>query len=83
MDESGAPTIAERAAIPLARCLGPHTARVAVKTFAQRALGLSAEALTVADVPALAQALKPMLRTLLGKQRGEVVAQQIMREFGL
>jgi hypothetical protein len=67
MDESGAPTIAERA----------------VKTFAQRALGLSAEALTVADVPALAQALKPMLRTLLGKQRGEVVAQQIMREFGL
>jgi hypothetical protein len=34
-------------------------------------------------VPALAQALKPMLRTLLGKQRGEVVAQQIMREFGL
>jgi hypothetical protein len=83
MDETGAPTIAERAAIPLARCLGPHTARVAVKTFAQRELGLSAQALTLADVPALAQALKPMLRTLLGKQRGEIVAQQILREFGL
>lgn len=83
MDESGAPTIADRAAIPLARCLGPHTARVAVKTFAQRVLGRSAEALTVADVPALAQALKPMLRTLLGKQRGEIVVQQVLREFGL
>jgi len=83
MSDPGAATVAERIGSQLARYLGPHTARVAVKTFAQRGLGRGPETLTVADVPAMSQALRPMLRTLVGKQRAEVVLQQILREFGL
>src|SRR5438045_346254 len=79
----GSATIAERVARRLAHTLGPHTARVAVKTFTQRALGRGPETLAIADIVPLANALKPMLRTLLGKQRGETVAAQILREFGL
>jgi hypothetical protein len=76
-------TTADRIAGRLARYLGPHTARVAVKTFAARALSLEPEALRPRDVPALANALRPMLRTLVGKERSEVVVQQILLEFGL
>ena len=83
MPEPFTGTIAERAADRLAPFLGPHTARTAVKTFTQRALGRGPETLTIADVPALASALKPMLRTLVGKERGEAVVRLILREFGL
>jgi hypothetical protein len=83
MPESAADSVADRIAARLARYLGPHTGRVAVKTFAARALGRGSETLTVADVPAMTQALRPMLRTLLGKQRGEIVVQHILREFRL
>jgi hypothetical protein len=83
MTDPSAATVAERIAAQLARYLGPHTARVAVKTFAMRGLSRGAETLTVADVPAMTQALRPMLRTLVGKQRAEIVMQQILREFGL
>jgi hypothetical protein len=75
--------VADRIAARLARFLGPHTAKVAVRTFAQRGLGRGAETLTVEDIPAMAQALRPMLRTLLGRQRTEVVVQHILAEFGL
>ena len=83
MGDSSSGTIADRAAERLAPFLGPHTARTAVKTFTQRALGRGPETLTLADVPALAAALKPMLRTLVGKDRGEAVVRLILREFGL
>lgn len=76
-------TVADRIAARLARYLGPHTGRVAVKTFALRGLGRGPETLTIEDVPAMTQALRPMLRTLLGKQRCEVVVQHILREFQL
>ncbi|HEY1692469.1 MAG TPA: hypothetical protein VGG39_09920 [Polyangiaceae bacterium] len=83
MAEESGDRVAERIADRLARYLGPHTGRVAVKTFAARALGRGPETLVLDDVPAMTQALRPMLRTLLGKQRCEVVLQQILREFGL
>ncbi len=76
-------SIAERVAARLAPYLGPHTARVAVKTFTARGLGRVPETLSVEDVPALTQALRPMLRTLVGRARAEVVAQEILQEFGL
>ena len=76
-------TVADRIAQRLGRYLGPHTARVAVKTFAARGLGRGPETLTLSDVPAMTQALRPMLRTLVGKQRCEIVVQQILGDFGL
>jgi hypothetical protein len=83
MADPVAPSVADRIAERLARYLGPHTGRVAVTTFALRGLGRGPETLTVADVPAMNDALRPMLRTLLGRQRCELVVQHILREFGL
>jgi hypothetical protein len=76
-------TVADRIARRLGQYLGPHTGRVAVKTFAQRGLRRGPETLTVEDVPAMNDALRPMLRTMLGKQRSELVIQHILQEFGL
>jgi hypothetical protein len=76
-------TVADRIARRLGRYLGPHTGRVAVKTFAGKALGRGPETLTIEDVPAMNEALRPMLRTLLGKQRCEIVVQHILGDFGL
>jgi hypothetical protein len=81
--DAASATVAERVASRLARYLGPHTARIAVKTFAARGLGRAPEALTKDDVPALAHALRPMLRTLVGRARSEIVVQQILGDFGL
>jgi hypothetical protein len=78
----GEKTIAERVADRLAIYLGPHTGRVAVKTFALKALGRGPETLAVSDFPKLEQALRPMLRTLLGSARAELVLAEIRRELG-
>lgn len=81
----GAPTgnaIAERIAARLSLYLGPHTGRVAVKTFSQKALGRGPETLTLADLPALQNALRPMLRTFVGRAQCEIVLQQIAKELG-
>jgi hypothetical protein len=75
--------IADRIAARLALYLGPHTGRVAVKTFALKALGRGPETLTLRDVPALQQALRPMLRTFVGRAQCEIVLEQIARELGL
>ena len=83
MSQPSTATVADCLALRLARYLGPHTARVAVKTFAARGLGRGPETLTLSDVPAMTQALRPMLRTLVGKQRCEIVLQQILGDFGL
>jgi len=74
--------IADRIAARLALYLGPHTGRVAVRTFAVKALGRGPETLTLADVPALQQALRPMLRTFVGRTQCEIVLQQIAQELG-
>jgi hypothetical protein len=76
-------TVADQVAERLAVYLGPHTGRVAVKTFSQKALGRGPETLTVADFPTLEQALRPMLRTLVGGARAELVLAEIRRELGL
>ena len=76
-------SVADRIAARLSLYLGPHTGRVAVKTFAIKALGRGPETLTLADVPALQAALRPMLRTFVGRAQCELVLQQIARELGL
>jgi hypothetical protein len=71
-------TIIER---HLARLLGPNTARTAVRTFAERALGRRPEDLTAADAPALLAALRPTLRTLLGAATARRVLDEIAEEI--
>jgi hypothetical protein len=56
--------------------LGPSTARTAVRTFATR-LGLRAEDVSHEDAPRLLEALRPMLRTLLGPQPADAVLEGI------
>ena len=70
--------IAERIATGLAPFLGQHTARNAVKHFAQKALGRGPETLTVADLPKLNDALRPMLRTFVGRAQAEVLLERIL-----
>jgi hypothetical protein len=64
----------------LAQFLGPHTSRVAVKSFSMRALGRGPETLTFADLPALLDALRPMLKTMIGAQRSELLLRDLARE---
>jgi len=74
--------LGERIAERLAKFIGRHTGRVAVKTFSLKALGRGPETLTVADWPKLEAALRPMLRTLVGSTRAEAVLRQIREEIG-
>jgi hypothetical protein len=67
----------------LARYLGPHTARTAIKTFAERALKRTPEQVSLQDAPGLLQALRPMMRTLIGADECEAVLRDIGRELGL
>ena len=67
----------------LARYLGPHTARTALKTFSDKSLGKPPEQVTRVDAPKLLQALRPMLRTLIGADECDVVLQQVTRELSL
>jgi hypothetical protein len=53
--------------------LGPSTARTAVRTFSSRALGMRPDQVSVADAPRLLDALRPMLRTLLGAEPADDV----------
>lgn len=65
----------------IGRYLGPHMARNAVKTFAAKALGRGPETILDSDAPALLQAMRPMLRTLLGATQAELVVQQLTKEI--
>lgn len=56
--------------------LGPSTARTAVRTFATR-LGLRPDEVSPADAPRLLEALRPMLRTLLGPRPADAVLEGI------
>jgi hypothetical protein len=65
----------------LSRYLGPHTARTALKTFSERALNKPPELVTRIDAPTLLQALRPMLRTLIGADECDLVLEQVVREL--
>jgi hypothetical protein len=80
---SSAAPIADFVAGRLAIHLGPNVARLAVKTFAQKAVALKPEQLTLADVPRLIEAMRPMLHVMVGKEPGEVVLRDIAREYQL
>lgn len=65
----------------LASLLGPNTARIAVRTFCERAVGVAPDALSVADAPRLLAALRPTLRTLLGAVTAQQVLDEMAREL--
>jgi hypothetical protein len=67
----------------LATFLGPHTARVAVRTFSERAAGRAPESLTRSDVPRLLVELRPAIRTLIGSTHCESVFERIREDLGL
>ncbi len=75
-----AQTCAERVSDALAPYLGAFNAKVTVKTFAQRSLGVPAEALTAAQLPRLLDALRPTLYTLVGRVSADSLLEQIQRE---
>jgi len=75
------PSAADVFAEELARWLGPHTARRAVRTFALRALGTTPEQLLQRDVSRLSAALRPMLKTLLGNSQSEQVLRAVAARF--
>ena len=60
--------------------LGPFNAQVAVKTFSQKKLNLTPEQLTAKDLPALLDALRPMLKTLVGQDSAEKILKKILAE---
>jgi len=63
--------------------LGPFTARMALKTFAASRLGRSPEQISLKDVPALLDALRPMLNTLVGSTRASSVLGELRKELAL
>ncbi len=73
--------IAAKIADRLAVYLGAHTAKVAVKTFSQRTLGRGQETLTPADLPALFDALRPMMNTLIGRKQCDAILERLRQEL--
>lgn len=65
----------------LARYLGPHMARSAVRTFSQRALHLPPEDVARDRAPELLRALRPCLNTLIGHAECDLVLQRLEREL--
>jgi hypothetical protein len=76
------PTIAQQVAEHLSPYLGPFNAGVAVKTFSQRALKQTADTLTAQQLPALLDALRPMLHTMVGSLSADALLADIQRRVG-
>jgi hypothetical protein len=72
---------AKQVAERLAVYLGPHTARVAVKTFSVRALARGPETIRPSDAPQLLAALLPMLRAFIGRENSEALVENLRREI--
>ena len=54
---------------------------MSVRTFAQKAVGVSAEELRNNEGPKLVLALRPLLRSMLGEEQAERLVQQMTTEF--
>ena len=67
----------------LAVYLGPHTARSALKTFADKAVGVAPEQMSAAQAQKLLESLRPMLKTLVGAAQCERIVSQLTVELDL
>jgi len=67
----------------LAVYLGPHTARNALRTFSEKALGVAPEGITAEQGKRLVEALRPMLKTLIGAAQADRILSQLAIELEL
>ena len=65
----------------IATYVGIHTARLAVKTFAQKALGVTPESVLPGQAPTLVRALRPLLRSMLGNEPAERLVDALIEEM--
>lgn len=70
--------IAEAIVAKLSVHLGPHVARIAVRTFARK-ISVADDRLTAANLPDLIREMRPMLNVMIGKGPSEVVVTEIER----
>lgn len=61
--------------------LGPHTAKTALRTFAQRTLQMSPDRLTLTDTLRVIEALKATLGGLLGSAKADEIVRQLDAEL--
>lgn len=54
---------------------------MAIKTFAAAKLGLQPDQLTRSQIPALLDALRPMLNTLAGAAKAQAVLEELRKEL--
>jgi hypothetical protein len=67
----------------LAVYLGPHTARNALRTFSEKTLGCAPEGISSNQAQKLLDALRPMLKTLVGKAQCDRILAQLQIELEL
>jgi hypothetical protein len=67
----------------LAVYLGPHTARTALRTFADKTLAGPPEHMSSVEARRLVEALRPMLKTLVGAAQCERIVSQLNVELEL
>ncbi len=72
--------VIERLQRRLAVFIGPHTARLSLKTFAQKQFGMEPAAIAPAKLPELVKSLRPLLRSMLGESDGEMVSRLLLQE---
>jgi hypothetical protein len=63
--------------------LGPHTARSALRTFAGKSLVGPPEQMTSVEARRLVEALRPMLKTLVGAAQCDRIVSQLNVELEL
>ena len=64
----------------LAVFVGPHTARLSLKTFAQKQFGVAPAELPAAALPDLVRSLRPLLRSMLGENDSERLSRLLLAE---
>jgi hypothetical protein len=67
----------------LAVYLGPHTAGTALRVFADKSLTGPPERMTSAEARRMVEALRPMLKTLVGAAQCERIVSQLNIELEL
>jgi hypothetical protein len=72
--------VIERLQRRLAVFVGPHTARLSLKTFAQKQFGMEPAELSPAKLPELVKSLRPLLRSMLGESDGEKLSRLLLQE---